>query len=337
MNESTDHDGAWKETLERFLPQFLELAFPAIHRAVDWSKPVRFLDTELQEIVRAAEAGTLRVDKLVEVVRFDGVEDWLLIHAEVQTQREAGFAERMFDYHCRIRNRFERPLVSLAVLADEQAQWRPTCYEVDVLGCRIRFEFPVCKLAELELEPWLALGNPVARVIAAHRVAQQTAGPGGARKRRRGKLGLVRSLLESGASVEEVAEVLRLMNWLLALPAEEEVIFREELGRLQKESRMPYISTYDRLVRAEGLEEGLSLGLQKGRQEGRQEGRKEGRQEGRVTVLRETIAEALLERFGVAFESVRSRLEAVEDEAVLRQLVKRVWTAPSSAEFEAQL
>ena len=117
MNEPTDYDGAWKETLERFLPQFLELAFPAVHRAVDWSKSVRFLDTELQEIVRAAEAGTIRADKLVEVTRFDGVEDWLLIHAEVQTQREAEFAERMFDYHCRIRNRFERPLVSLAVLA----------------------------------------------------------------------------------------------------------------------------------------------------------------------------------------------------------------------------
>ena len=141
--------------------------------------------------------------------------------------------------------------------------------------------------------------------------------------------------------MEEVAEVLRLMNWLLALPVEEEVVFRQELGRLQKETRMPYISTYDRLVRAEGLEEGLSLGrqegLQKGLQKGRQEGRQEGQQEGRVTVLRETIAEALLERFGVTFESVRSRLEAVEDEAVLRQLVKRVWTVRSMAEFESQL
>jgi len=201
LNESTDYDGAWKETLERFLPQFLELAFPAVHRAIDWSKSVRFLDTELQEIVRAAEAGTLRVDKLVEVTRVDGVEGWLLIHAEV----------------------------------------------------------------------------------------------------------------------------LRLMNWLLALPAEEEVIFREELGRFQKGTSMPYISTYDRLVRAEGLEEGLLLG------------RQEGRQEGRLTVLRETIAEALLERFGVAFESVRPRLESIEDEAVLRQLVKRVWTVRSMAEFEAEL
>ena len=325
MNESTDYDGAWKETLERFLPQFLELAFPAVHRAIDWSKSVRFLDTELQEIVRAAEAGTLRVDKLVEVTRVDGVEGWLLIHAEVQTQREAEFAERMFDYHCRIRNRFQRPLVSLAVLADEQKRWRPARYEADVLGCRIRFDYPVCKLSELELEPWLASGNPVARVIAAHRVAQQTAGISGARKRRRGKLGLVRSLLDSGSSVEEVAEVLRLMNWLLALPAEEEVIFREELGRFQKGTSMPYISTYDRLVRAEGLEEGLLLG------------RKEGRQEGRLTVLRETIAEALLERFGVAFESVRPRLDSIKDEAVLRRLVKRVWTVGSVAEFEAEL
>ncbi len=325
MNEPTDYDGAWKETLERFLPQFLEIAFPAIHRAVDWTKTVRFLDTELQEIVRAAEAGTVRVDKLVEVVRVDGIEEWLLIHAEVQTQREAAFAERMFDYHCRIRNRFRRPVVSLAVLADEQARWKPAGYDVDVLGCRIRFDFPVCKLSELELAPWLAVGNPVARVIAAHWVAQQTTGAGGAGKRRKGKLGLVRSLLESEASVEEVAEVLRLMNWLLALPVEEEVIFREELGRLQKETSMRYISTYDRLVRAEALEEGLLLGLQK------------GRLEGRLTLLRETVAEALRERFGVVSESAHSRLEAAADEVVLRRLAKRVWTVASLAEFEAEM
>ena len=128
-------------------------------------------------------------------------------------------------------------------------------------------------------------------------------------------------MLESEASVEEVAEVLRLMNWLLALPVDEEVIFREELGRLQKGTSMRYISTYDRLVRAEALEEGLQ----------------KGRQEGRLTLLRETIAEALRERFGVVSESVHSRLEAVADEVVLRRLAKRVWTVGSLAEFEAEM
>jgi hypothetical protein len=133
------------------------------------------------------------------------------------------------------------------------------------------------------------------------------------------------SLLESEASVEEVAEVLRLMNWLLALPVDEEVIFREELGRLQKDTSMRYISTYDRLVRAEALEEGLQKGLQK------------GRQEGRLTLLRETIVEALRERFGVVSESVHPRLEAVADEVVLRRLAKRVWTVGTLAEFEAEM
>ena len=115
------------------------------------------------------------------------------------------------------------------------------------------------------------------------------------------------------------------MNWLLALPVEEEVIFREDLGRLQKETSMRYISTYDRLVRAEALEEGLLMGLQK------------GRQEGRLTLLRETVAEAVRERFGVVSESAHSRLEALADEEVLRRLAKRVWTVGSVAEFEAEM
>jgi hypothetical protein len=116
-----------------------------------------------------------------------------------------------------------------------------------------------------------------------------------------------------------------LINWLLALPTEEEVILLGELGRLQRETRMPYISTYDRLVRAEGLEEGLLLGREEGRQQGRQE------------MLRETISEALLERFGASSESIRPRLEAVEDVVVLRQLAKQVWKVGSMAEFEAEL
>ncbi len=134
---------------------------------------------------------------------------------------------------------------------------------------------------------------------------------------------------------------MRVMNWLLALPAEEEVVFREELGRLQRETRMPYISTYDRLVRAEGLEEGLLLGRQEGWKEGWKEGWREGwregRQECRLAALREMIVEALLKRFETSSEAVRLRLEVVEDETALRQLVKRVWTVGSMAEFEAEI
>ena len=85
---------------------------------------------------------------------------------------------------------------------------------------------------------------------------------------------------------------------------------------------MRYICTYDRLVRAEGLEEG------------RKEGRQEGRQEGRRTALREAVAEGFAERFGAMPEGGRNRLESVDDESVLRRLVRQVWVAGSMREFE---
>jgi hypothetical protein len=35
-----DDDSPWKETLERFFPEFLALLFPAVHAEIDWSKGV---------------------------------------------------------------------------------------------------------------------------------------------------------------------------------------------------------------------------------------------------------------------------------------------------------
>ena len=75
LDPSTEYDAAWKATLETFLHPCLSLAFPRLADQIDWSAPPRFLDTELQEIVRDSDAGPMRVDKLVEVMRLI---HWLL-------------------------------------------------------------------------------------------------------------------------------------------------------------------------------------------------------------------------------------------------------------------
>ena len=49
---ASDYDGAWKAALDVYLQEFLELCFPAIHAAIDWSRPYRFL--KLNSSVRAA-------------------------------------------------------------------------------------------------------------------------------------------------------------------------------------------------------------------------------------------------------------------------------------------
>ena len=124
----SDHDSPWKEALERFFPEFLALLFPAIHAEIDWSKGVQFLDKEFQQIVREAKTTRRYADKLVGVTRRDGSAVWVLIHVEVQGEPETAFAERMYTYHYKIRDRYQVPVASLAVLADTDHGFRQQLY-----------------------------------------------------------------------------------------------------------------------------------------------------------------------------------------------------------------
>lgn len=307
LSPITEYDAAWKATLETFLQPCLVLAFPALADQVDWSVPPRFLDTELQEIVRDSESGPMRVDKLVEVSRRDGEKELLLVHIEVQAQRDDDLPRRMFQYFCRIFDRFGRPPVSLAVLADPNPRWRPKDFCTSFAECSLRFQYATCKLADLDLEPWIAAGNPVARVIQAHRMAQQTGRD--VKARRHGKFGLVRQLLESGMEEAEVREVMRLIHWLLALPEEEEVGFRKDVRDMEANMQTKRRSTYERIVW----------------------------EEGRHTAAQELLMELLTERFGPCSEGLRLRLEAIRDDVRLRTLARSILSVSSLQEFEGRI
>jgi hypothetical protein len=117
------YDETWKEAMDLWFEPFVAFFFPQVHRDIDWSRGWQSLDAELRQVVPDAEFGVKRADKLVRVWRRDGAEAWLLIHIEVQSQYEADFAQRMFVYHYRIFDRYNRQVVSLIVLADDRPNW----------------------------------------------------------------------------------------------------------------------------------------------------------------------------------------------------------------------
>src|SRR5437773_10926166 len=127
----------------------LEFCFSPVAAAIDWAVPPEFLDKELQEVVRDAAVGPQRVDKLIKVRLLDGTEEWILIHIEVQHHRDSHLPERVFDYHGPIRHRYGKKVLTLVILADEDPNWRPSYFEEEILGCRVRIDFPVCKLLDL--------------------------------------------------------------------------------------------------------------------------------------------------------------------------------------------
>ena len=122
----SDFDSPWKDALDRYFPAFVHLFFPTIHQAIDWPRGHEMLDKELRRVAPSTKKGRAHVDKLVKVWRRDGREAWVLVHVEVQSQVERTFPRRMYIYNYRLFDRYNRLVASLAVLADDRAEWRPT-------------------------------------------------------------------------------------------------------------------------------------------------------------------------------------------------------------------
>jgi hypothetical protein len=235
--------------------------FPEVHRQIDWSRGYESLDKELQQVVREAELGRRYVDKLVKVWATDGVECWVLIHVEVQTTSEADFPKRMYVYNYRIFDRYNRPVASLAVLADDSPTWRPTDFRNSLFGCEAGIRFPAVKLLDFAAHTDLleASTNPFASVVLAHLKALETRHDPASRHV--WKTRLVRGLYERGFSAKDVRELFRLIDWLMELPPALTNVFWQDVAQIQEERRMPFITTPERVGHCRGLRTGIETAL----------------------------------------------------------------------------
>jgi hypothetical protein len=255
--ETDDYDSPWKGLIEQYFPDFIAWFFPQAHAGIDWARGYEFLDQELAQVTRDAELGRRRVDKLARVMGREGREDWVWVHVEVQGARQSEFAERMFVYHYRLYDRYRKPVVSLAVLADAEAVWRPRGYRYRRWGCGLAFRFPVAKVLDWQ-DRWAELEqsrNPFAVVTQAHLKTQATRHAPA--ERYRWKWALLRGLYDRGFTREDVVALFHFLDWLMRLPAELEQQLWRELQAEEEVRKMQYVSSVQRIGRQEGLREGL--------------------------------------------------------------------------------
>lgn len=235
-------DSPWKESLDLYFRAFLLLFFPAIHDDIDWSRPCELLDKELQQLGSRSARGRRVVDKLVKVWRKNGQPAWVLIHIEVQGQRDRTFGRRMYVYNSRLFNRYNCDVCSLAVLADDNPNWRPSTYRRSLWGCTVQMTFPPVKLLdyrgrEAELE---TSGNPFARVVLAYLKVLET--QQNLEERRLWKFRLIRGLYEGGFSPADVKQLFMLIDWVMTLPEALQNQFQEEFDQYEEERHMPFMS-----------------------------------------------------------------------------------------------
>ncbi|MCK5508974.1 MAG: hypothetical protein KAI50_10710 [Desulfobacterales bacterium] len=271
-SNKTEFDSPWKEIIEFFFPQFMEFFVPGSEKVINWNKKIKFLDKEFQKITKESADKRRYTDKLVEVVLKNNEKKWVLIHVEVQAQKEMEFSERMFVYNYRIFDRYGIPVTSIAILADNTASWNPEPFKYGMWGSSMGLDYIKTKLLDYKVQ-WSYLEkeeNPFAIVVMAHLKALET------RKdhllRKQWKTELTKLLYEKGYSKTGILNLYRFIDWVLTLPEALEKIFLEDLRQYEKEKNMPYITSAERIGKKEGKKEGRKEGMlsfvQKAKQQG---------------------------------------------------------------------
>ena len=197
-NDRADQDSPWKRILRLYFQDAMEFFFPQIAEGIDWSYPIEFLNKEYQQLTPDSEIGKRLADQLVKVYQKGGDAIILLIHLEVQAEPEELFPERVFTYMLRIFDYFHQIPISLAILCDEDMNWRPHQYQVVTAGSSIEFNFTSVKLLDYQSN-WSDLEasrNIFSIVVMTHLKAQETQRNAGRRKE--WKLRLIQSLYDRG-------------------------------------------------------------------------------------------------------------------------------------------
>ncbi|MCG9890725.1 MAG: DUF4351 domain-containing protein [Thermosynechococcaceae cyanobacterium MS004] len=260
-----DLDSPWKEILRAYFPQAIAIFFPNTAALIDWSRPYEFLDKEFQKITRDAELGKRYADQLVKVWQVDGAELWLLMHVEVQAQKEKAFAQRMFTYNIRIFDRYQQIPISLAILCDENHQWRPHEYGADYPDTRLHFEFGTVKLIDYQTR-WAELEsseNPFAIVVMAHLKVLETKRD--VDQRKVWKFRLTRALYEKGYGRQEVLNLYRFIDWVMILPEAVERSFWQDLQSFEEDRKVTYVTNAERFGIEKGIQQGIEQGIERER------------------------------------------------------------------------
>jgi hypothetical protein len=313
-----DYDSPWKEGMELYFKELMQFFFPDIAREIAWKRGYQFLDKELQQVVRDAEIGRKHADKLVKVWSLEDEPFHVMIHIEVQSDKDREFPRRIYVYNYRIFDKNERPVTSLAVLADEVSSWRPNGYASEQWGCEIHFKFPMVKLIDYadKIDDLLDQTNPFAIITAAHLKTKAT--KDNPRERYTWKWTITRALYEKGFSAKDILSLYRLVDWLMMLPEDMTKKFTQDLIAYEEEKKMPYITSAER------------IGIEKGRGE--------GRDEGMIFNAREMVLEALDARFSSDTPAdVKQQIQALNNKIMLKRLLRSTFESKDIDDFRKTL
>jgi len=158
-----------KSAFEEAFPDLLRFFFDKADIIFDIERGFEFLDKELSELFPELEkqGGSRFADMLVKTYLMNGMEEWILVHIEIEAGTSKSFARRMFQYYYRIYDRFEVEVAALAVFTGGNNQYRPSQYRKDFLGTKIIYDYNAYGILDHSEVQLLNMNNPFALIVLA--------------------------------------------------------------------------------------------------------------------------------------------------------------------------
>ncbi|MBS9396096.1 MAG: hypothetical protein HEQ31_24630 [Dolichospermum sp. OL03] len=249
-NITANYDQTWKEAIGQYFESFLQFFYPKIYEQIDWSKTPISLDKELEQITASSQTKKRYADKLFQVWLLNNEVIWILIHIEVQSQYDKEFPQRMFIYNYRSFDLFNKPVISLAILGDEDAKWRPNSYKYGIGDSEVSMKFSMVKLLDYQWEELAASNNLFAIIVMAHLKTKVTTKD--LTQREQWKWNLVRPLYQKGLTKVDIINLVKFIDRMMTLPPPLQTEFQTKLNDYEKELNMPFLSTIEENAQEKG-------------------------------------------------------------------------------------
>ena len=258
------NDMLWKGMLEEIFDDLLRFVFPQVDEVLDMERGFEFLDKELSEMYPEPDkpSQTRYVDKLVKVYQRDGKEEWILVHVEVQGYHDKLFPARMFEYYCRIVDRYRQPVTALAIFTGEDGRNTSDHYVRCFMGSELMYRYNTLYITDYSDGALEESDNPFALVVLAAKKAL-LAGTILDLDLKDHKLMVVNLLYEKGLfSREKIEGIMTFLNNYIVL--EDPIInriFMQQVDQITgKKNTMGIIEQLAQIKSEEALEKGRAEG-----------------------------------------------------------------------------
>jgi hypothetical protein len=213
-----DFDGAWKDIIELFLPEFIAFFLPKLHVEIDYNVEPTYLEQELQHILETKGYKKKTTDKLIKMGLKNGKSKWILLHIEVQSYFEKLFGRRMFIIFSWLFTKYDESLVALAIYTSNRVPKIFDHFEEEVFGTKVRLDFNAYRVMRQNDKALMESDNIFALFVLANKYVNETRAEKDLPNRLRMKEKIYELALERKISEERIAKFIIFVDRIMLLP-----------------------------------------------------------------------------------------------------------------------